>query len=653
MSNFGQLLAGAGRVSQGIEGARAVRQENEAAAQRLQMNRMRLEELRRLEGERVRKSQLPSTIGDISFGPGDYESMPIYEVPEQAPATTAPATTSTTAGIKIPTVTSGVTTPTAGVKTTTLLPPPNRKLTKKEQEIETALQRGAKVTDLETILDGDEEGLAYLRSRVQEPTTAEIPYGEEFYQDQQAPRTGLGGMTYEERVKYFQSIDPRYTKNPITEFFTGRQRDMVQQLIDKRASGTPLTQKELGILNEYGPKFPELQPTPKTVGAKPPPAVETAPTQAEPMLEPFNPSKHKPKDVGLGGLSTEYLVTQDAPDGSVWVIPSIWWDQNGEPMLIKDQAQIQRLAQEYEAATGALFPRFGKGDYKTADAWARQRSSAGGASAVPLVNAVMPQEEDIPVPVAGIDVGTKKDPIESIAKGRPRSFQADPTKYTPALAQGMRNREHLRQLATIYRQSGSPDKAFEVEARIQSLDTDLYKMAADQAITEFQYGGDPARMMNLIQQLSNVPMDIQYRTDGLYNVYVNGNMQEQPLDVISLTDVLRTFADDAYRIKKTDAQLENQKEILKAQLETEKEIMKQNAQMVREAAIAHINRASNAYLEQLKQRGFIITNLNDGRVVISAKDGSIVGLVDLTNNVEIVDGVEVPLIPKVQPFKFE
>jgi hypothetical protein len=111
-----------------------------------------------------------------------------------------------------------------------------------------------------------------------------------------------------------------------------------------------------------------------------------------PMLEPFNPNKHQPRDVGLGGLSTEYLVTQDAPDGSVWVIPSIWWDQNGEPMLIEDQEQIQRLAQEYEAATGGLFPRFGERDYETADSWAQQRSSTGGASTVPLVNAMIPQE---------------------------------------------------------------------------------------------------------------------------------------------------------------------------------------------------------------------------------------------------------------------
>jgi len=498
MANFGQLLAGAGRVSQGMESARAIRQANEARAQQLQTNRMRLEELRRMEEARARMSQIPSTIGDISFAPSGYEGMPTYEVPEQAPA---------------PTPTTGVTSGVTPQAMTYDMP-----------------------------MGGD--------------TSVDVSVADEqFYQDQQAPRTGLGGMTYEERVKYLRETDPRYVRNPITEFFTSRQRDMVQQLIDKRASGTPLTQKELGILNEYGPKFPELKPTPRTVGVKTPPAVETAPT---PTVE------------------------------------------------------------------------------------------------APVEQPPMEAEEDIPAPVAvGLDVGTKKDPIQTVAKGRPRLFEADPNRYSPYLEQGMRNREYLRQVANAYRQSGIPDKAFEIEVKIQSLDTDLYKMATDQAINEFRRGGDPARMVSLLQQFGGVPMDVQYRTDGLYIVYVNDTMLEQPLDAVSLTDELRTLVDDVYRQQKTEAQLANQKAILEAQLETEKEIMKQNAQMVREAVIAQINGYSNAYLERLKQAGFTITNLNDGRVVISAKDGSIVGLVDLTNNVEIVDGVEVPLIPKVQPFKFQ
>lgn len=493
MANFGQLLAGAGRVSQGMEQARAVRQANEASAQALQQNRMRLEELRRMEEARARLSQLPSTIGDISFTPAGYQGMPTYEVPSQL------------------------------------------------QEIDTSTIPARIPTG-----GGD--------------TNVDVSVADEqFYQDQQVPttapatgtptptqtystmrRTGVGGTN-------LYDVRP----NPITEFFTSRQRDMVQKIVDKRASGSPLTMKELTILQEYGPKFPDLQPT-----TTPAPAVTTTPPAEQPTA--------------------------------------------------------------------------------------------------PVEQPAVAEEEDIPPPVAvGLDVGTKKDPVQTVAKGRPRMFEADPTQYNPYLEQGMRNREYLRQVANIYRQSGLPDKAFEIEAKIQGLDVDLYKMATDQAINEFRRGGDPARMIGLLQQFGGVPIDVQYRTDGSYNVFVNGTMLDQPLDAVTLTDELRTLVDSTYRQQKIDAQLANQKSILEAQLETDKEIMKQNAQMVREAALAHINGQYNLAKEQLTQRGYTITNLNDGRVVISAKDGSQIGVVDLNDNVVVIDGQEIPVAPMVQPFQFQ
>ncbi len=97
-------------------------------------------------------------------------------------------------------------------------------------------------------------------------------------------------------------------------------------------------------------------------------------------LEPFDYTKHKPQDVGLGGLSTEYLITVDSPEGGVMVIPSIWWDDKGKPTLIKDQREAVLLAKDYEKKTNKQFPRFAPKDYKKADMFARKRSKAGGAT---------------------------------------------------------------------------------------------------------------------------------------------------------------------------------------------------------------------------------------------------------------------------------
>lgn len=98
------------------------------------------------------------------------------------------------------------------------------------------------------------------------------------------------------------------------------------------------------------------------------------------ILEPFDPSKHTPQDVGLGGVSTEYLITVDSPDGGVMVIPSIWWDEEGKPQLIEKVDEAVSLALEYEKGNNKQFPRFAPKAYKEADEFARNRSKAGGAS---------------------------------------------------------------------------------------------------------------------------------------------------------------------------------------------------------------------------------------------------------------------------------
>ncbi len=97
------------------------------------------------------------------------------------------------------------------------------------------------------------------------------------------------------------------------------------------------------------------------------------------QVEPFNPKKHKPQDVGFGGPSTEYLITVDAPDGGVMVIPSIWWDAKGEPTLV-DQKEAIKQAKKYEEFSGLQFPRFAPKAYKEADEFARSRSASGGAT---------------------------------------------------------------------------------------------------------------------------------------------------------------------------------------------------------------------------------------------------------------------------------
>lgn len=123
---------------------------------------------------------------------------------------------------------------------------------------------------------------------------------EQFYtngEPQTKRRKGLNDMSYEERVQYFKDNPIRQTGGVgstniydtggpvgeavsgvvkgVTDFFNNRQKDMVQDLVDRKAAGESLTSGEEKALREYGPKFPDVKPQAKEVGsdgATPPPS---------------------------------------------------------------------------------------------------------------------------------------------------------------------------------------------------------------------------------------------------------------------------------------------------------------------------------------------------------------------------------------------
>jgi hypothetical protein len=139
----------------------------------------------------------------------------------------------------------------------------------------------------------------------------------------------------------------------------------------------------ISISKKYGISIPAAAAI--AAGTMTPQEASASDIQANQGLVPFDKDIHTPRDVGFGGPSTEYTMTVDAPDGQVAVIPSIWWDTNGEPVVL-DQRDAERRSFEYEQETGKQFPRFPAGDYELADAYAQARTRQGGASESPLAS---------------------------------------------------------------------------------------------------------------------------------------------------------------------------------------------------------------------------------------------------------------------------
>lgn len=91
--------------------------------------------------------------------------------------------------------------------------------------------------------------------------------------------------------------------------------------------------------------------------------------------KPFDPAVNSPRDAGLGGVSTEYLVGGEDPHGTPYNYPSVWW--LGDEPVVMPPDDAMRHSDRYEAATGRLFPRYVSNG--AAEFAARNRSALGGA----------------------------------------------------------------------------------------------------------------------------------------------------------------------------------------------------------------------------------------------------------------------------------
>lgn len=101
-------------------------------------------------------------------------------------------------------------------------------------------------------------------------------------------------------------------------------------------------------------------------------------------FEPFDPKKHKPIDLPGGRKATEYLASEESPEGKAWNIPQIWFNtKTGEAKFFTSD-KAWNTAQDYEKRTGNKFPRYNS--IPDAVSAAKKMSASGGASKKSLMN---------------------------------------------------------------------------------------------------------------------------------------------------------------------------------------------------------------------------------------------------------------------------
>jgi len=284
--------------------------------------------------------------------------------------------------------------------------------------------------------------------------------------------------------------------------------------------------------------------------AAPPPAPPPAPPAVPPGLSPTQQAAYAaaasapPRAISGAGRSRVFEVTSSAVVQAAEAAWNAYPDKvAGTPMRILQQRQ--EFIQAYkDAITSGGVPPAAAGAAAGAPAAAGTAAAgappaaAGAAAGAPAAAAGTAAADAAAPPAAGLRQTFTEEDFYLTG-----GTQAVPVNIQRATA----DRDQLVNLANVYRQAGMTDQYLSTVAEIYKANEQLTYLEGMQGIQEFTIANDPSRLSSVWSAYAGVPIGIQPRSDGLYNVYVNGRRRsEDGISRDEIIDVARSSFDQAY-----------------------------------------------------------------------------------------------------------
>ena len=249
-------------------------------------------------------------------------------------------------------------------------------------------------------------------------------------------------------------------------------------------------------------------------------------------------------------------------------------------------------------------------------------------------------------------------PQASFYMANPESIPMDMQVTMQARQLAVNQRNELARMADIYMRSGTSagiQQAMALRQQIVTADQEIMQannglmyLQGMQGLNEFQLANDPRRLGAVWSQYAGVPVGIQPRSDGKYNIIVNGQRTKEGVSAADISDSARSAFDGSYRQQKAETAKTVSIESFKKGLDAQVEAVKQQAQMVREATVEMIKRGTEEMKIRLGREDFDLKPVGDGtaRAYIFNKSGSVLGVIDAVSGQFVeMDGVKVPRGP--------
>lgn len=248
-----------------------------------------------------------------------------------------------------------------------------------------------------------------------------------------------------------------------------------------------------------------------------------------------------------------------------------------------------------------------------------------------------------PAATRGIISSAAAAPVAAPQRVEPSAFRAQENAMPETLRQYQQQRAELVRLAKMYQQSGMGAEVQQLRGQIIGMDNDFLRVQGMQGLQEFAYG-DPRRLSAVWSAYAGTPIGIQPRSDGTFNLFVGGQRYGEAMSLKQLTDQARRSFDTAYQQRMAEIEATTYGEGVKSSLRMAEERDKQVAAMIKDIYVERAKAAGALDAKRLELRGFDVkpSGMGDGMFVITAKDGSGAWAFNSKPAMQEINGVKVP-----------
>ena len=274
---------------------------------------------------------------------------------------------------------------------------------------------------------------------------------------------------------------------------------------------------------------------------------------------------------------------------------------------------------------------------ETRDYVTKTLSLAGGEQPTVIKNVPVTPDGQI------VKVADTKPPTPAVQKKVSDFYLANPEAIGGDMQRALRQRDELTRLAGMYQRSGMGMQYMELRNKIIELDEGMFYLQGMQGLQDLALANDPRRLSAVASHYAGTPIAFQPRTDGTYNVFVNGTMTKEGIGADEVSQLARRSFDSGYRQTMAQVSSEMATEQFKAGLDIQKENAKAYAKMIADVTVEGVKGNNSMRLEWLKANaGWDIkpSGAADGGFLIKPPNGSPFYYNSTPRTIEI-DGVKI------------